>query len=164
METAAGVGSLSDSRLPFQGVIKRESVTVELIEEMMPLFESHYEEVGQNDSFEPDFKAYFEADKRDRLRALTLRVSGELVGYAIFAVSKCLHAINETEAFCQLLYVSGAHRAQMGFEFMKRCREAMRSEGHTWIKFVTTPKRDFSVLLKRMGLHEEETVYSGRLA
>lgn len=128
-----------------------EPLTDELIAEMNPLNEAHYQEVSRKDIFEKldvDWDFYKSIALKGFLRVFTLRDAKKLVGYWFFVVKLNPHYKTKIMGIDDVLFVHPDFRGKSAYEFMKYVLEAVKTETHV----VTTRCKTYFDL---------ERVYSG---
>src|SRR5689334_18451912 len=71
----------------------RETLTTELVDELLPLLRAHYLEIAhyQDIELDPDWDAYAVVQQNNALRVFTARQDGKLVGYCAFFLRKNMH-------------------------------------------------------------------------
>lgn len=125
----------SDNR---NGVVKTQHITFQreriwdLWDELQPLFVKHYDEVAtfHDIPLEPDQARYFAAEDHGQLRCYTVRVDGQLAGYAVFVVGPHLHYATSKQAVQDLVFVLPEHRrGRLGLTTLKFTDSALATEG-----------------------------------
>ncbi|MEG2173799.1 MAG: GNAT family N-acetyltransferase, partial [Desulfovibrionaceae bacterium] len=87
-------------------------------------------------------------------------VQGELAGYAIYFVQAYPHVQHIRMAQSDALYLAPAYRKGFaGLRLLQAAERALVDKGVQNIMQTCTVKKDFGVLLRRMGYVNTETVY-----
>lgn len=100
--------------------------------EALPLFERHRQEIAhyQDIPLDVDLDGYAAAEQAGQLRCFTARLSGMLVGYAVFLVGPNLHYRASLQARQDVLFVLPEHRNQgVGLELIRWSERALKAEG-----------------------------------
>lgn len=99
----------STANLTFQ--VERYADT---IEEAKPLLTRHWDEIARNKDIvplDPDYPRYDLLEKHGKLRAFTIRDSGQLAGYAVYIVDTHLHYRTIKWAISDIFWTDPAVRA-----------------------------------------------------
>lgn len=145
---------------------QREPLTIELIDELIPLFIRHDQAVSQLSDipFSPDYRAFLKAEELGNLRVFTAREesSEKLLGYTIFFVTHHLHRRNSRQAEQSALYVI-PERAGFGGRFITWADEQLAIEDIELVLRSVKPAFDYGPMLERKGYAPLEAVYFKRL-
>lgn len=145
----------------------RESLSESLVNEMMPLWEDHYEEIAlyKDIPLQPDFGVYDAVEQAGNLRIYTARHEGELVGYEIVFVARHPHYATMKAANQDILFLAKDMRQGLiGYRFIKWCDERLEHEGIDVVFQHVKKSHNFGVMLERMGYVEHDIIYSRRLS
>lgn len=145
-------------------IFQRERFSKELVDEIMPITEAHFQEVAQFEDIRPDVNLgeYQILDKTDKLRIYTAR-NGRLVGYAVFVVHDHPH-YGVKAATQTLLYLMPHVRTGMtGMMFLRACDEKLKGDGVKLIYHSSSEKKDITPLLKRIGYEKIEEMWGRRI-
>lgn len=139
----------------------RQEFLVTLKDEMIPLLQEDWDEIGDDHlPFDPDFDTYEELESNNLLRIFTARVEGELVGYFVVIYVPSLQSKGKLLAINDTIFVSKAHRNKMIgprlFRFVEKC---VKQDGMDRLYVVITEKNDIGDNLLRMGYNKIETRY-----
>ena len=143
----------------------QELLTDELVDQMIPLWMDHYEEITyyKDIKLSPAIEIYQAAQKQGSLKIYTARHKEKLVGYEVFFIYKHPHYSDVKEAVQDVLFLDQNMRhGSIGYRFMKWADEQLEHEGAAVIFRCVSNKHDYSSLLKRMGFVAHDTVYSRR--
>lgn len=138
----------------------------DVIEEMLPIFESHQSEVWTfpDMPLDIDIEGYRDANEQGRYVIFTARDSNRaIIGYSTYSISIHSHRKYLLTAIHDLLYIDPHYRGGAGAEFLQYCENELKSYGANFIIQSVTPKLDFSSMLKRNGYSELETLYVKRI-
>lgn len=153
--------------MPKPLTFRRETVTPELCEEMLPLLRAHHDECRWDKEavLQPNFHEYQRLESSGILRVFTARSGAfhELAAYAIFCVRPHVH-YGEVHAVQDVLFMKPEWRAGHGFEFIRHCDNELKDEGAKVVYRHVTEARDYSPTLKRLGYEKIETTYARRFA
>ena len=142
----------------------REAYSAGLVEEMRPLWVSHYAETHDEmyGQLNPDLGFYERAVPI--MRIFTARDdAGELHGYQVFFVMNDPHSRDSVQAVQDILYLCRSAREGLaGYRFIKWCAEQLEAEGVDVIHQRIAAKHDFGPVLERMGFELEDLTYSKR--
>lgn len=143
---------------------QREKLSPELFSEVLPLLSAHYREVAhyQDIEFDPDMEGYEKLEKAEMLRIFTCRDEGELVGYAVYMVSRNLHYKNSKQAHQDILYVKPEKRG-VGHRLVRWADEQLRLEGVQVVAQHTKAKHNFGPMLEWLGYELMDHIYVRRL-
>jgi GNAT superfamily N-acetyltransferase len=138
--------------------------------EIFALMETHYAEVAHHPDIPPgcDEAKYRQAEKLNILRIFTIRVSGVLVGYAIFTAGFSLHYKSSFQARQDTLFLHPDYRqGSLGYRFLCWIDTQLKAEGIEIIyqhhKLLEGGRLDLGPLFERMGYKPIYRVYWKRL-
>ena len=140
-----------------------ESFT-ERLPELRPLLPLHWEELALNQDkvpLDPIFEIYFDREKKGELIFVTLRESGELVGYFIGFIAPGLHYRSCLTCTMDIFYVRKDKRGgRAGIKLFKFVEDELRRRGiDRW--FVGSKcKADVSWLFEHLGFDKVEVYFS----
>ena len=140
-----------------------ESLT-ERLEEMIPLFPLHYEELALNKDkvpLDPQYNIYLERDARGEVVFVTMRDAGELIGYFVGFVAPGLHYRTCLTCTMDIFYVHPDKRnGTTGVRLFRAVEKELKRRGvQRW--FVGSKcHKDASVLFERLGFDRVEVYYS----
>lgn len=132
------------------------------------LLRAHWHEVAHfpDIALEPDWQAYENAEAAGRLRIFTVRITGELVGYAAYLVNRNPHYLSSLQAVQDILFLAPAHRgARIGAHLIRFADTHLKSQGVQVTYHHTKAKRelDMGPLLKRLGYELIDNLWAKRL-
>jgi GNAT superfamily N-acetyltransferase len=144
---------------------EREITTHDLCQEMLPLFQLHYQEIAhfQDIPLDPDFDQYVQMERAGFVRTYTARDDErKLVGYAVFFVRKNLHYKNSLQALQDILFIHPDRRG-FGVRFIIWCDRMLRMEGVQAVYHHVKEKHNFGPMLERLGYQLVDLIYTRRL-
>ena len=147
-------------------VIQDEYFTRELIEEIQPLLDLHWEEVERYEDIkmDVDWPMYRVLQDQGIFRFYTIRVDGLLAGYIGYLVSPSLHYKGNQWALCDLVYVKPEYRGKMFASKLLRYAEKELKEMNVLnIGQGVKIHHDYGKILERQGYHLEEKYFSKRI-
>lgn len=135
----------------------------QFLPEALPLLRGHWSEAGscsQTCQLDIDVTLYAAIERAGALHISTAREGEKLVGYAIYFVQQYPHVRQVCMAQSDALYLHPDHRKGFaGLHLLQAAERALAARGVTNIMQTCTVKKDFGVLLRRMGYTNTETVY-----
>lgn len=134
------------------------------------LLEKHWQEVAffEDIPLDPDWEAYQAAESIGRLRIFTVRVRGELVGYAAFLINRNPHYKGSWQAAQDVLFVTPEHRnGRIGAHLLLFAERHLRTETPAVQVIYQHSKAsedlDIGPLLERVGYELVDTIWAKRL-
>jgi len=100
----------------------------EVRDEAWPMLEAHFLEASEGQRLDPDWSTYEALELAGALRIYTIRSAGDLLGYAVFVVSRMLHDRTRVQAVQDVVYVAPAVRGIMGGRFLRWCEAQCAAE------------------------------------
>jgi len=85
-----------------------------VIEEALPLLKRHYEELGLDEPFDPDWRSLMFMERNGRLVIATMRVDGRLVGYCGGLLINYLASQSYRVVMVNALYIEDTYRGPLG--------------------------------------------------
>lgn len=136
----------------------------QFLPEALSLLCGHWSEVGSCPQVHPldvDTELYAAIEHAGALHITTAREAGtKLVGYAIYFVQRYPHVQQLCMAQSDALYLHPDYRKGFtGLRLLQAAERALAGRGVRNIMQTCTAKKDFGVLLRRMGYINTETVY-----
>ena len=135
-----------------------------VIEEMMPILELHWEEIAHHKDrikLNPDYALYQSMQDAGILHIVTARDNNRLIGYFISVVSPNLHYSDHLYATNDILYIDKEHRGKMvGIKLFKFAEKELYNLGVDVIVLHSKVQADFKSLVERIGYTHVENQYS----
>lgn len=137
----------------------------DVIEEMIPLLELHWEEIAHHKDkikLNPDYALYQAMQDAGILHMVTARDDKrKLIGYFVSIVSPNLHYMDHIFATNDILYIDKEYRGKMvGIKLFKFAEEELKKLGVDVIVLHSKVHADFKVLVERIGYTHVENQYS----
>lgn len=133
-------------------------------EQMEWLYPLHWEEIALNKNSIPLkmwFEEYDKLAKADILHIVTARDDDKIVGYYWAMIRHHMHYADSLTAFTDMFYLHPKYRKGMnGYKLIKFFVESVKTKGVQRIISNTKVHLDTSVIFKRLGFIQAETVYT----
>ena len=146
-------------------IFKREPLTEDLLDEMLPLLQAHYEEIARfkDIPLNPDWDFYRAVDTAGMLRIFTMRrPTGHLLGYAVYFVRTNPHYKTSLQATQDILFVHPDWRGH-GLKFLLWCDEQLKGEEVQIVCQHIKSDHNFGAALERAGYQLLDLIYARRL-
>ena len=142
-----------------------EPITLELLEEVKPLLEKHWEEIAhyKDIPLDPDYELYLKMQSMGMIRAYSMRDGdAKLVGYAVYVVRPNLHYKKCLTATEDIIFVDPNKRGY-GMFLIKWCDEELKKIGVDMVLHHVKLAYDFSKALERIGYEKQDIILTRRL-
>lgn len=121
---------------------------------------SHYPDIPVSVNW--DF--YEMADEMGKLRIFTVRIDGELVGYAVFMTNFNPHYMSSFQGVQDVLWLAPEHRrGLLGYRLIKYAEETLTAECQVLYHHQKIAHPALGRLLKMMGYEPVEVIWTKRL-
>lgn len=141
----------------------QEELISDLVDELKPLLEEHWQELAVNKEERPldvDWDNYINLNNLGLMKIYTARKEGELVGYATFVVTTNLHYRTWKCATCDVYFVNPLYRKSgVGTEFFKEIVEWLRTYNVHSIYVHDKLSKSHSKLFTALGFKAIEQTY-----
>lgn len=131
---------------------------------LKPILPIHYEELALNQDkvpLSPQFDKYIAAEQRGELLFITLRKTGEMVGYFIGFIAPGLHYSTCLTCQMDIFYVHPDHRGDgAGFQLFKFVEKELKHRKVQRMFVGSKLHKDASWLFQKLGYTPVETYYS----
>jgi GNAT superfamily N-acetyltransferase len=127
----------------------------------------HWQEIShfQDIPVEVNWPFYEQAEALDKLRTFTVRVEGELAGYAVYMVNRNPHYMSSLQSVQDVLYLAPEFRGgTRGYRLIKAADEALADEGVQCVyqhQKIAHPA--LGRLLQKLGYEPVEIIWVKRL-
>ena len=142
----------------------REEGYDDVINEILPLLEGHWQEIALNQDtikLNPDYEQYKVLFKAGAMRMVTAREDGKLVGYCICLIRPHIHYKDSITATNDIFYIHPDYRKGMtGVKLFKAVEAIMKSHGVQRIMMMTKRHKDVGAIFERLGYTEAERVFT----
>lgn len=142
----------------------KEKLTPELLEEVKPLLEKHWQEIAhyKDIPLDPAYDLYLALQDAGMIRVYITRDEGKIIGYAVFVVRPNLHYKSCLTATEDVIFVDPERRG-FGMFFIKWCDEELRKMGVQVVTHHIKFANDWSEALMRLGYEKTDMQLSKRL-
>jgi len=134
------------------------------LNEAFNLTKEHWLEIGfAADKYNLDinFNIYDNMYKNNMLHLTTARHNNKLIAYALFFVFHCPHVQSKLIAQSHAIYVQPLFRkGYLGLNLLKKSEQELIKLGVKKIMQISSTKKNYGNLLKRMGYELTEITYS----
>lgn len=136
----------------------------DVYEEMLPLFELHWQEVAHYKDIElnPDKEKYFKLEEMNALRVYTIRENDALIGYGVYFMKENPHYKQSKQAVEDIIFIRKDKRGQ-GREFISWCDNQLKSEGVQVVYHHVKAAHNWGKILERQGYELIDLIYGKRL-
>ena len=142
----------------------KEQTFDQVIDEIKPLLESHYEEIALDRDvikLNPDYDMYKKLCDAGVMRIMTARDDGKLVGYCIVVIKYHLHYKDSLTAIDDIFYVSKDYRkGTTGVKLFIKTEEMLKGYGVQRVIMNTKLHHDVGAIFTRLGYKETERVFT----
>lgn len=139
--------------------IKEESLSL-IISDIQDLLEDHYQEVAIDKSLmrlDPDYDTYRLLDDAGRLTIVTVRDSGDLIGYFIVLIHPHLHYKNMTVANSDIFYIKNEYRGTgVSYRMFKYVIDLVERKGADCFYASYKTAHEHEKFFKKLGFFEVE--------
>jgi len=136
----------------------------DVINEILPLLEGHWQEIALNQDtikLNPDYEQYKVLFRVGAMRMVTAREEGKLVGYCICLIRPHIHYKDSLTATNDIFYIHPDYRKGMtGVKLFKAVETIMKSYGVQRIMMMTKKHKDVGPIFERLGYTEAERVFT----
>lgn len=137
----------------------------QIIGDIRPLLSRHWEEIAnykEDIPLEPDFDLYAAMSDAGLIRFISVRLDGNLIGYAIYFVKKRNLHYNASWAVSDIIWIAPEHRnAGVGNGLFDFTENYLRSQGVKVMQTMTkTGHPALAFLLKSRGHGIAEEIYA----
>ena len=140
-----------------------ERCSKEVIEEMKPLLEAHYEEIARNQDkikLNPDYDLYAKLDELGMLHGVSARADGELIGYFLSIVGPNMHYKDHLMAKNDIMFIRKDYRNGLTpVRLLKYAEETLKARGVSVMYLNVKLAHDFGRLMEYLGWVETERIY-----
>jgi len=139
----------------------------EVLQEIAPLLHEHWQEIALNKDevpLSPVWDIYKNLFDGGKLKVITAREDGKLVGYTVYIVAPSLHYASELFADADIFWLAPEYRKGMtGLKLFRYAEAVLKEAGVTQIFNKIKLHFDIGKVFERMGYSAVERVYSKRV-
>lgn len=136
----------------------------EILDDMKPLLEKHYEEVAfrkDKIAFNPDYDKYLALDDLGMLHCVGAFKGGELIGYFLSIMNINLHYKDHIYAANDVLYIAPEHRAgRAAYNMFRFAEKDLASKGVSVLTIHMKTHVPFDRLCESLGYTYLERIYA----
>lgn len=138
-------------------IFQRETL-FDIIEEVGPLLESHYQECGNpRVKLNPRWDQYAALERMGMYAVFTVRSELELAGYCAFFLSHHMQHADMLSASNDVIYMKPEHRRGMNaIRFIDFCEQELKALGAQAITYHVKTHIDWRPILHKRGYGDEE--------
>jgi GNAT superfamily N-acetyltransferase len=140
--------------------VQVEQITDEIIEEIKPLIEEHWEEIAENKDIiklNPDFEWYKENGAAGILHLVTARTNGDLQGYFLSCLAPNPHYKDHIFAQNDILFVRKDYRGtNLPVRMFLYAEEKLKEEGVSVLSLHMKVEHPFVGFAEKLGYKKSE--------
>lgn len=142
----------------------QEEKLEDILDELKPLLESHWEEVAwykEQIELNPDYDRYLCLERAGCLHIVTARDDGELIGYDVSFIMPNMHYSDHTYACNDIIFLLPSYRhGQLAYDMVKHKESLLREKGVSVATYHMKLAHPFTRLMEATGFETQEYVYS----
>jgi len=141
----------------------KEETYSQVIDEIKPLLEDHWEEIALNKEvikLNPNYEMYEKLCNSGVMRIVTARDDGKLIGYCICIIAYNLHYKDSLTATNDIFFISKDYRkGSTGVKLFIKNEEILKSYGVQRLIMNTKVHQDVGAIFERLGYKQTERVF-----
>ena len=141
----------------------KEETFDQVIDEIKPLLEDHWEEIALNKEvikLNPNYEMYEKLCNSGVMRIVTARNDGKLIGYCICIIAYNLHYKDSLTATNDIFFISKDYRkGSTGVKLFIKNEEILKSYGVQRLIMNTKVHQDVGAIFERLGYKQTERVF-----
>lgn len=145
-------------------MIYKEESYEEVVNDIMPLYEKHWEEIALNQDkikLNPDLEKYQTLNAMGILRIFTARDNGKLVGYFLVMVTPHIHYKDHSFAVNDIIYVHPDCRGgTVAYRLIRFVEKQLKADGVSVLIINMKIHSPFDRLLEGLQFSNTERLYS----
>lgn len=133
--------------------------------ELIDLIHLHFSETPLYEDIPllPNWPLLFNLEESGHIKFFTIREDNKLIGYSLITLFNSLLYRTSFQANYDSIFIHPDHRGFVGLKFIKWCDEELKKLNVQVIFHHTKFKKDYGVLLKRLGYDNMNIEYCKRL-
>ena len=139
----------------------------DVLDEMRPLFDKHWEEVAwykESIKLNPDYDTYLAMAEMGRVVVVTARDEGELVGYNVMFLHTNLHYSDHVYGMNDIIFLHPDYRhSGIAKELIDLMETVLLEKGVSVITYHMKLAHPFESLMEECGFGKQEILFSKRL-
>jgi len=145
-------------------IIYQEETFDQVIDEIKPLLEDHWEEIALHKDtikLNPDYARYEQMFKSGQMRIVTARDDGKLVGYCILLLYHHIHYKDQFMAMDDIFFIAKDYRKGLtGVKLFIKTEEIMKQYGVKKLSMNVKVHQDVGPIFERLGYKETERMFT----
>ena len=141
----------------------QEETYSQVIDEIKPLLEDHWEEIALNKEvikLNPNYEMYEKLCNAGVMKIITARNDGKLIGYCICIIAYNLHYKDSLTATNDIFFISKDYRkGSTGVKLFIKNEEILKSYGVQRLIMNTKVHQDVGAIFERLGYKQTERVF-----
>ena len=141
----------------------KEETFDQVIDEIKPLLEDHWEEIALNKEvikLNPNYEMYEKLCNSGVMKIITARNDGKLIGYCICIIAYNLHYKDSLTATNDIFFISKDYRkGSTGVKLFIKNEEILKSYGVQRLIMNTKVHQDVGAIFERLGYKQTERVF-----
>ena len=141
----------------------KEETYSQVIDEIKPLLEDHWEEIALNKEvikLNPNYEMYEKLCNAGVMKIITARNDGKLIGYCICIIAYNLHYKDSLTATNDIFFISKDYRkGSTGVKLFIKNEEILKSYGVQRLIMNTKVHQDVGAIFERLGYKQTERVF-----
>jgi GNAT superfamily N-acetyltransferase len=142
----------------------KEETYGQVIDEIKPLLEDHWEEIALHKDtikLNPDYDRYEKMFKSGQMRIVTARDDGKLVGYCILMLYHHIHYKDQFMAMDDIFFIAKDYRKGLtGVKLFIKTEEIMKQYGVKKLSMNVKVHQDVGPIFERLGYKETERMFT----
>lgn len=142
----------------------KEETYDQVIDEIKPLLEDHWEEIALHKDtikLNPDYDKYEKMFKSGQMRIVTARDDGKLVGYCILMLYHHIHYKDQFMAMDDIFFIAKDYRKGLtGVKLFIKTEEIMKQYGVKKLSMNVKVHQDVGPIFERLGYKETERMFT----
>jgi len=135
-----------------------------VIGEIKPLFDLHYDEIANDKDvikLNPDYDTYKRLCDAGMIKIITARDDDKLIGYCVCIIKYHLHYKDSLTALNDIFYIAKEYRKGLiGVKLFIKTEEILKKYGVQRVAMNTKTHHDVGVIFDRLGYKETERVFT----
>jgi hypothetical protein len=165
-ERAVKADPLADLIPAVETVFAVENFSLDLVQELVPLFVDHYHEIAtwQDIELKPRWERYELLKSKGFLRVHVARKGGRAIAYSAWILDGHLHYADSMQATNDVIYLQPDQRGKfLGYRFIRWSLEQLKAEKIQSVALHIKLAHNWGPMAERLGFFAEETIYRMRL-
>lgn len=165
-ERAIKLDPLADIIPPVETTFAVEPFSLDLVQELLPLFVDHYHEIAtyQDIELKPRWERYEALHKNGLLRVHVARRVKTPIAYSAWILDKHLHYSDSFQAFNDVIFLQKEDRGKfLGYKFIRWSLGQLKLDKVQSVALHIKTAHNWGPMAERLGFAAEEIIYRMRL-